>query len=1135
MQVNEGKITLSATDLVAHAACDHLTVLDWQQQTGQRAKPDYYDPLAEILRERGFRHESAFIQALTDHGLSVVPIDGVGITDEVVQTTREAMEAGAEVIVQAALRDGVWSGRADVLLRVDIPSALGDYSYRIVDTKLSRETKGATILQLCLYADLLASMQGTEPDQVGVVVPWSGYEPQWFRVADYGAYYRRVKRAAEQAAGTADEACTYPDPKPHCDMCRWQRECDDRRRADDHLSLVAGITKGQINEWRKQGVDTVEALAQVPVPLGFRPERGSVQALEKTRHQAAIQLKSRQSGLPEYELLEPEPGFGLTALPKPSKGDIFFDIESDAFVGEHGLEYLFGYAYQDEQGAWHYQSHWALDREEEKAAFEAFIDFVTERKNTYPDLHVYHFAPYEPAALKRLMGRYATRVLELDNLLRDEVFVDLLSVTRHALRAGVESYSIKKLEPFFDFERQVAMPEANSALTRLSFALELDDLGAIDDDTRKTVQQYNADDCFATAGLRDWLERLRQDLIHSGKDVPRPEPPEPREREDQSEAERHIQELIAQLTHDVPADPAERTPEQQARWILAHSLEWHRREDKANWWEYFRLCDLSADELIHEKSAIGDMTFMETVGRSKTGIPLDQYAFESQDTDLRAGDTLKTLGGAKIGKAAEVDTSHQTITIQKMRDTAGEHPTCVFKFDRVDTKVLSDSVLALGEYVAAHGIEGAGPYQSARALLLREPPDNGGQELRHPNETPLDAALRIAPAMDGGVLPIQGPPGTGKSYTGARMICERVRHGRKVGVTANSHKVIRNLLDSVAEAAEEMGVELQMGQKPDKGDKDEPHHIRYFDKADKLLDALSSGDVQVAGGTQFFWANPAARDAVDTLVIDEAGQLSLANALAVGYAAPNMVMLGDPQQLEQPSQGSHPDGVDVSALEHLLGEEATIPSHRGLFLDKTWRLHPDICAFNSELFYDGKLNAVDGCSQQAIHSDATIKGSGLRYLPIEHSGNTSAATEEAKAIAQLFDQLMCSHTSWTNRKGSQAELTLDDILIIAPYNAQVFEIQKRLPEGARVGTVDKFQGQEAPVVIYSLTTSSHLDAPRGMDFLYSANRLNVAVSRAKALAILVGAPAIFEAECRTPHQMQLANAFCFYQEVSSTL
>jgi uncharacterized protein len=1134
MQVNEGKITLSATDLVAHAACDHLTVLDWQQQTGQRAKPDYYDPLAEILRERGFRHESAFIQALTDQGLSVVPIDGVGITDEAVQATREAMEAGAEVIVQAALRDGVWSGRADVLLRVDIPSALGDYSYRIVDTKLSRETKGATILQLCLYADLLASMQGTEPDQVGVVVPWSGYEPQWFRVADYGAYYRRVKRAAEQAAGTADEACTYPDPKPHCDMCRWQRECDDRRRADDHLSLVAGITKGQINEWRKQGIDTVEALAQVPVPLGFRPERGSVQALEKTRHQAAIQLKSRQSGLPEYELLQPEPGFGMTALPKPSKGDIFFDIESDAFVGEHGLEYLFGYAYQDEQGAWRYQSHWALDREEEKAAFEAFIDFVDERKKAYPDLHVYHFAPYEPAALKRLMGRYATRVLELDNLLRDEVFVDLLSVTRHALRAGVESYSIKKLEPFFHFERQVAMPEANSALTRLSFALELDDLGAIDDDTRKTVQQYNADDCFATAGLRDWLEQLRQDLIHSGKDVPRPEPPEPREREDQSEAERHIQELIAQLTHDVPADPAERTPEQQARWILAYTLEWHRREEKATWWEYFRLRDLSADELIHEKSALGAFEFVRTTGRSKRGLPIDQYSFVAQDTDLRGGEPLKDVGGFGIGTVTEVDATNHTVTIQKTEASAEVHPSGVFKFELIKTKVLSDAILDLGEYIAAHGMGSDGPFKSAQALLLRQAPGEGDKDLRQQDERTIKAALRIAPAMDGGVLPIQGPPGTGKSHTGARMICELARQGRKVGVTANSHQVIRHLLDKVAEAAEEMGVAVQIGQKPKHGDSDEPDHIRYFKKDAKLLEELASGEVQVAAGTSFFWAKKEARNTVDTLVIDEAGQLSLANALAVSHAAPNLVMLGDPQQLEQPSQGSHPDGVGVSALEHLLGDEATIPTNRGLFLDQTWRLHPDICALNSELFYDGKLNALDNCAQQVIHSDGPVDGSGLRYRAVEHTGNTSASVEEAEAIALLIEQTLASNASWTDRHGAEHSLTLDDFLVIAPYNAQVFELQKRLPAGARVGTVDKFQGKEAPVVIYSLTTSSHLDAPRGMDFLYSANRLNVAVSRAKALAILVGAPAIFEAECRTPQQMQLANAFCRYQEAAES-
>jgi superfamily I DNA and/or RNA helicase len=273
---------------------------------------------------------------------------------------------------------------------------------------------------------------------------------------------------------------------------------------------------------------------------------------------------------------------------------------------------------------------------------------------------------------------------------------------------------------------------------------------------------------------------------------------------------------------------------------------------------------------------------------------------------------------------------------------------------------------------------------------------------------------------------------------------------------------------------------------------------------------------------------------VDVLFVDEAAQMSLANVLAVSQGAKSVVLLGDPQQLEQPMQGSHPDGTNVSALDHLLGGHATIPADRGLFLDETWRLHPDICAFTSELFYENRLRSRPGLERQQIKSNGRVKGTGLRFFPVQHVGNQSSSPEEADAIRDLVADILDSDASWIDRERVERKIRHDDILIIAPYNSQVFELQERLP-GARIGTVDKFQGQEAPIVIYSMTTSSRADAPRGMEFLYSPNRLNVATSRARCVCILVGSPAVFEAECRTPRQMQLANAFCRYLEMATEM
>jgi superfamily I DNA and/or RNA helicase len=309
--------------------------------------------------------------------------------------------------------------------------------------------------------------------------------------------------------------------------------------------------------------------------------------------------------------------------------------------------------------------------------------------------------------------------------------------------------------------------------------------------------------------------------------------------------------------------------------------------------------------------------------------------------------------------------------------------------------------------------------------------------------------------------------------------------------------------------------------------------LQFTTDNETLLAAIGTSS-HVAAGTAWLWARSDAFETLDVLFIDEAAQMSLPNVLAVSQAARSVVLLGDPQQLEQPTQGSHPEGTDVSALDHILAGHPTIPVDRGLFLEETWRLHPDICVFTSELFYENRLHPRPGLERQKINSTGQIQGTGLKFLPVLHEGNQSSSPEEADIIRDVVEDILGSNSTWTDREGIERALTLDDILIIAPYNAQVFELHDRV-KGARIGTVDKFQGQEAPIVIYSMTTSSYADAPRGMEFLYSPNRLNVATSRAKCVCILVASPSVFEAECRTPRQMKMANAFCRYLELAQEI
>lgn len=1130
MKFDGDSLRLSASDLSGYLNCRHLTELERAVAAGARARPKIWDPMLEVLWQRGIRHEGDYVAHLSASGLEAVRVEGIDIDDSTAEATLAAMRAGVPVIVQAALRLGRWAGRADVLLRVDSPSDLGAWSYEAVDTKLSRQTKGGTILQLSLYSEMLGAAQGRIPEHMHVVQPWTGFVPQTFRTADFAAYYRRIKAGLETSLEGEVQA-TYPEPVLHCDICTWRRACDDRRRSDDHLSLVAGISKSQIDELADHGVTTVAQLADMPLPLQWKPQRGSAGALERAREQARLQVEARTTGVLAYELIACELGFGLSQLPEPSPGDIFLDFEGDPFVGEHGLEYLLGYHFLDHDGQPAYRALWATSRAEEKAAFETFIDFATARCETYADLHIYHYGAYERAALTRLMGRYATREDELDRLLRAKRLVDLLTVVRQGIRAGVESYSIKKLEPLYGFERDADLPDANLALTRVQTSLELDDPLGIAPEDRITVETYNRDDCVSTQRLRDWLEARRAELIAQGHTVSRPLPGEPAPAESVAQWLEMIGPIFEALTADIPADVAERTPAQHGRWLLAQMLEWHRREDKAVWWELFRLAGLTAEDLLEEKAGLSGLEFVDTVGGTAQ-CPIHRYRFPLQEADVRPGKDLRSAGGAKLGSVESFSQEDRTIDIKKRKDTAAFHPEAVFVHEYVDPEPMQLSLVRLARYVVDHGIEGPGPHAAARDLLLRLRPSlAGGAPLRIEGEASLDAGRRIAPLLTSGVLPIQGPPGTGKTFTGAHMVCELARRDRKIGIVANSHAVIRNFLDAVVKAAEETGTELRCVHKPKAREPDQPR-LRCATRSADLLAALSS-DCQVSGATAWLWSTPEAFESVDVLFVDEAAQMSLANVLAVSQAARAVVLLGDPQQLDQPMQGSHPEGTGCSALHHLLDGHQTISPEQGLFLEETWRLHPNICTFTSELFYEGRLEPRADLAGQSLGAPAPFGGAGLRFMAVTHQGCTNASREEAEAAAALVASILEAETHWTDRHGEERRVGLDDILIIAPYNAQVLEIQRRIP-GARVGTVDKFQGQEAPVAIYSVTTSSQTDAPRGMEFLYSLNRLNVATSRARCVSVMLASPRVFEAECRTPRQMQLANAFCRYLEIANS-
>jgi uncharacterized protein len=658
------------------------------------------------------------------------------------------------------------------------------------------------------------------------------------------------------------------------------------------------------------------------------------------------------------------------------------------------------------------------------------------------------------------------------------------------------------------------------------------------DDIKTAIEGYNRDDCVSALRLRDWLERLRPELEEQvGAPLPRPEPKEDAPSENLSEYLQRVRAIVERLTASLPEDKETWTESQKATALLAALLEWHRREDKSKYWEYFNRCDYSDEEFITDRATLGGLVYVGEGEKVKNSL-IHRYRFPFQDTTIERALGLHDPKTKKPnGDLYAIDYEALTIDLKRGPSLANApHPTALVPYDIINAKAMRESLVQLGGWVADHGIEGDGSYETARELLLQSVPrlkEGGLTDFEHLPS--LEASKQIGLLLDRTVLPIQGPPGSGKTFTGAHMIIELVKNGKKVGVAAVSHKVIGNLLKATCKAANEAKVNLNILQRCDDDEGCEHKFVKTAKNNQKFDRALADTDPQIIAGTVWLWARPEMANAVDVLFVDEAGQMSLANVLAASPASNSIVLLGDPQQLDQPQRGVHPNGAEASALSHLLDGRKTITPDRGLFLAESWRLHPDICAFTSDVFYESRLTSRPDNANQRLNVAGPIAGTGLRFVPVEHDANQSDSPEEVEKVAELVELLLCDDTRWVDKESKVRRITLNDILIVAPYNAQVSLLLRKLPKGSRVGTVDKFQGQEAPVVIYSMATSTPQDAPRGMEFLYSGNRLNVATSRAQCVTVLVANPALFDVQCKTPRQIELANAFCRYLEMAETI
>ena len=724
----------------------------------------------------------------------------------------------------------------------------------------------------------------------------------------------------------------------------------------------------------------------------------------------------------------------------------------------------------------------------------------------------------------------------MDRLLRGGVFVDLYRSVRQGIRASVESYSIKRLEPLYTFDREIDLRDAGTSIAEFETWLELGQ-GDEREELLTRIEEYNKDDCLSTLHLRDWLEGQRDELERDiGNGLPRPTVPEPEETED-SEAQKAVNALVDSLISGLPESTDHMTDSQHGQWLLAQLLNWHRRENRSFWWRYFYLVnELTDAERREEPDALAELTlesqWADPAPRARSTIY--RFRFPPQDHAIRLGSNPRDPETQNsVGTVCHLDDAEGVIHIRCGNTRPAPDARSLIPFDLFNPLPKQESLQRLARWVMENGIDNPGQFKATRDLLARRPPhlsSPSGRALRLDGEEVAGAARRLLSSIEESYLAIRGPPGSGKSTVGAEMIVDLAVEGRRVGVTANSHKVIGELLAKVAEAGAGRGVTVIIGQRSTEAPTfSDAVHLKNNDAA---RDGLLAGSVDVVGGTTWLWSREDMIESVDILFVDEAGQMSLADAVAASLCARNVVLLGDPQQLDQPLQGTHPPGAERSVLAHILDGAQVMPEELGLFLDGSWRLHPGISAYISEVFYEGKLHSHPGRESLDLDGVAPLSGTGIRFLPVHHTGQTSESPEEAQEVARLVVNLLDSDPTYADASGAFHPLDENDVLIITPYNAQVKSLGEALP-GFRIGTVDKFQGQEAPISIYSMATSSSDEAPHGMEFLYSLNRLNVATSRAKCLALAVASPGLLRVRCRTPRQMRLANAIARLVEMAS--
>lgn len=1149
-------LIISSRDVIAELECDHRLNLEWAVIEKLIERPPVKKNEAlELLARIGNEHEDNLGADQASEGSFIEIINGAPTLEAYQKSlleTRKAMADGFETIGQATLFTGDFVGFVDFLVfsrdehGQPILDSQGRHIYDPVDAKSARTAKRSAVLQVAVYAHIMEQLGMPRPRKVHL---WLAGDCEWSAnaddVIDLGEDF--IRRTRERLNGFSSlPNPTWAPPHESCGRCKWSEHCKAGREAAQDISLVQNMRSSTRSRLVTNNIESIDSLATAldkERPTGAK-EVGR-ETFNNLRLQADIQMRGRDAN---KILFEPRDANYLSLLPKPSDGDVWFDMEGDPFANNgNGLEYMFGLVWRNSRDAsgFEFKTYDARDHDGERSAFIEFIMWIVSRREMYPDMHIYHYASYEKTALLNLAQLHGAMEAEVDQIVRDGVLIDLYKIVRNSFRFSTPSLSIKDVEQVYRGKRNKDDGVANAVDSIVEFELALAELRNDDEPEflRRVakIREYNEIDCISTQQLDDWLRKQAAALgVTTGKSQH-----EILEIDEEFEAKELFNPTAETLGGYFPTNPDDRSLEQQAIANVVASIYYHQRERRPAWWAIFE----RAQAELEDFESFDDAVLATSVTATGWAKPTPRSRLTREVTIESEGkvlsyivetgkrhqllydptpvglDSLNNSNRHFHGSEVIAVSETQIIMSEKTKDLMWDDlPIAILPPAPIPSKSI-EAVLA--NVIGAETLSGAQSKEFtfplsawADVLLGRQPRQIKGAALPRTNDVIADITNALLNS-DSSYIAVQGPPGTGKTHVGGAVIARLAKAGWRIGVTAQSHAVIENLLNAVHQADSLIPIGKKSSQN---------HPASSFEIKDELAWALDQSGGFVIGGTAWAMTNTDVREiGFDLIVIDEAGQFALANSIAVICAAKCALLLGDPQQLPQVSQGSHPDPVELSVLGHILKEHKTIPDEYGYFLNSSYRLHPLIAKRVSILQYEGKLSSEARCALRVLDGIDP----GLHIVQVEHSDNTVKSEEEAAKIVEMLPTLLGKKWTDTDKTSglpiAPRALEEKDILVVAAYNKQVRCIKSALSGAGyskiRVGTFDKFQGQEAAVVFVSMATSSSDDLPRGIEFLLSPNRLNVAISRAQWACYLLRAPQLTAMEPATADGMIMLGKF----------